>query len=350
MSWRATIVVLIVLISTGLLVTFLQVRRTPPTSVGQQRATAEGTPSILYDKIVDQTRPPATYSQLPASISGKYDSTLPQWQEYEKRNREDKKWEWKTQMAFYGRVVDQNNEAVAGATVELQWTDLSITGTSKYQTISDATGLFKMENAQGKNLGVIQLRKQGYILSPSNRRNFEYAAFFDKTYHLPDPNNPVIFRMYKRGASEPLIVRSGKMQVPDNGSVKINLLANEQDESNSQLIIDLLSNSDRTGRSWNARLRVPSGGIQQTAEEFATLAPESGYQPEITIDQTSHLPDGQSGNLYKGGRFYLQTPSGYAVIDIQMVAGNNSLRFSSYLNPNPTSRNLEHDQSSKKAN
>ena len=245
-------------------------------------------------------------------------------------------------MTFYGRVLDQNHDPVVGATVAFQWTDTSAKGTSNYQTTTDGKGFFKLENVRGKNLGV-QIHKEGYFASASNPRGFEYAAFFDSTYHIPNLNNPVIFRMHKAGPAEQLVARDSNIKIPDNGSIKVNLLTGRQDESNAHLIIDLLYNSDRTGRSWMARLRVPNGGIQQTTDEFATLAPESGYHPEVTIDQNSPQPNGQSGNLYKGGRFYLRTPAGYALVDVRMIPGNKSLRLSSYINSNSNSRNLEHD-------
>jgi hypothetical protein len=88
---------------------------------------------------------------------------------------------------------------------------------------------------------------------------------------------------------------------------------------------------------------APSG-LQVADEQFSTLAPETGYESEITIDQDTKQPLGfESGDLYKGGRFYVKTSSGYAVVEFRMVPGNNYFRLTSYLNPNPRSRNLEFD-------
>jgi hypothetical protein len=41
----------------------------------------------------------------------------------------------------------------------------------------------------------------------SNPHGFEYAGFWEPTFHVPDPSNPVIFHMWKKGMSEPMIQR-----------------------------------------------------------------------------------------------------------------------------------------------
>jgi hypothetical protein len=46
--------------------------------------------------------------------------------------------------------------------------------------------------------------------------------------------------------------------------------------------------------------------------------------------------------VYEGGRFYLKTKDGYALIELRMVPGGQYFRLQSYLNPTG-SRNLEYD-------
>jgi hypothetical protein len=280
------------------------------------------------------------YPQLSPVSPDKYDPTLPQWQEWRRRNKTDKNWEWKTRIAFYGRVLDQNNAPVAGAVVEFQWTDTSSKGTSNRQTTSDGDGFFKLENIQGKNLGV-EIHKNGYVSSRSNPRGFEYAAFFDRTYYVPEPNKPVIFRMQKTGVTEELVARSGDLVVPPTGSLGINLITGKEDQQGAHLFVDLLDNSDPKGNHWLARVRAPTGGVQPVKGEFTTTAPGDGYLSEFVMTQES--PNTlQSDTLYKGGRFFVKTSAGYAVVEIRMIPGNRDLRFTSYLNPNMSSRNLEH--------
>ena len=287
---------------------------------------------------------PRTTAQLPATASGKYDPTLPQWQEWRQRNKEDPKWEWKTPIAFYGRVLDQNNNPVVGAKVILSWTDLSAKGTSLRELQTDGAGNFTLSGVTGKHLSVRSIEKAGYKNSTTNRDGFEYSAFFEEEYHIPDPNNPVIFRLYQNATAEPLIKLSNKVEIPPSGSVGVNLQNGHKGAVEAHVMIEFVDNSDPSGKKWGVRLRAPGGGIQTANEEFATVAPESGYQSEIYLDQDTHQPSGfQSGSLYKGGKFYVKTSAGYAVFDFRMIPGSSHFKFSSYLNPNLNSRNLEYD-------
>ena len=48
----------------------------------------------------------------------------------------------KIDIEFYGKVVDENNQPVSGATVKFSKVDLSEAGTTQLQTQSDINGLF----------------------------------------------------------------------------------------------------------------------------------------------------------------------------------------------------------------
>lgn len=283
-----------------------------------------------------------TLQQMPSSTPGKYDASLPQWQEWRRRKQEDPKWEWKVEISFYGRVLDQNNNPVEGAEVVTSWTDLSNEGTSLRELVTDGRGDFSLSGIHGKHLLVRSIKKRGYELATTNRSGFEYAAFFDENYYIPDAQEPVVFRMHKKAVAEPLIVVSSKFRIPESGTVAFDLKSGRL--GGQDVSIELVDNSDPTGKKWVAKVRAPSGGIQVASGEFSVLAPELGYQPELTIDQDTPQSAGfQSGSLYRGGQFFVKTISGYALVEFRMIPGNKSLHFTSYLNPNTSSRNLEFD-------
>ncbi len=281
-------------------------------------------------------------SQIAPAVSGKFDPSLPQWREWKNRNREDPKWEWKVRIAFYGRVIDQNDQPVPDAKVVVRWAN----GTASRELFTDSLGCFHLSGVRGKLLLIRSIEKPGYEAAAANRDVFEYAAFFDQNYYVPDAANPVVFRMRRKADAEPLIVVSDKYRIPDSGTLALDLRTGRT--GGEDLAIDLLDNSDPTGRRWIARVRAPSGGVQSANVEFPVLAPEKGYVSEVTIDQDTPQPPGfQSGSLYKGARFFVKTGSGYALVEFRMIAGNRSLYFTSRLNPNPDSRDLELDPSKK---
>jgi hypothetical protein len=144
-------------------------------------------------------------------------------------------------------------------------------------------------------------------------------------------------------AGEPLVKQSVEIKIPSNNVVGINLLNGQKDEANANVVIQLLDNGDRTGKRWAARISVPNGGIQPADEEFATLAPDNGYMPAITIDQDTKQRLAFQSGLYKGGRFFVKTPVGYGLIEFRMIAGDSDFQFTWRVNPNLSSRNLEED-------
>jgi hypothetical protein len=286
----------------------------------------------------------STHDQQTSSAGPKNSKfNSPQWQKWQKRNAEDSKWEWKVPIKFYGQILDQNDSPVEGAKVTLSWTDLSVKGVSLREISSDGHGRFILDDVNGKHLLVRSIEKQGYEYATTNRDGFEYAAFFAADYYVPDSKKPVVFRMHKRAKAEALIVVSNKYRVPANGTIAVDLKTGQL--GGNDVFIELVNNSDPTGKEWEAKISAP-GGLQIASDEFAAVAPESGYKSELTIDQNTVQPSGfQSGSLYKGGKFFVKTSSGYALVEFRMVPGNKSVNFTSYLNPIPGSRNLEFDPS-----
>ena len=55
----------------------------------------------------------------------------PRWQWWNAMKNVDSSSEWKIPINFYGRVVDENGQAVAGATVRFGWPDTSARGSSE---------------------------------------------------------------------------------------------------------------------------------------------------------------------------------------------------------------------------
>ena len=119
--------------------------------------------------------------------------------------------EWRTPIEFYGKVVDENTNAVANADVHFVWTDLSPKGNSDKQTTSDGSGLFSLRNEAGKHL-MVQVSKQGYYSYQPFGAAFFYAG--ENQNFVPDAANPVMFRLKKKGVAEPLV----HVQAPIGGA------------------------------------------------------------------------------------------------------------------------------------
>jgi hypothetical protein len=282
------------------------------------------------------TTPKAEIKVTPPPRTTNKDELHAWWLEMSKL---DKNFEWKMPIEFYGKVIDDRNLPVEDADINFQWTDLSKEGTSEYKTSSDSQGLFKLFGVKGKNLGV-QVRKGGYKhYYIGTQFSFEYAAYFEKTFHVPDPDNPVIFRLRKNKEAEPLVKREVRLHVSIGKPATFAL--NPTDPNAAKIVIDLQTNAQLRDKQWSARISVPSGGLKSTLEEFPYEAPESGYEPSVMSEYDTPKPVGVDGG-YQGGVFYVKAPKGYGRVEIKMMPGNNFARITSFWNPSG-SRNLEFD-------
>ena len=242
-------------------------------------------------------------------------------------------------ISFYGRVEDDLGQPVAGASIDFSWVNLSQAGTTQQHTTSDAAGLFSLTGAVGKAL-TVQVRKEGYKhYFSKNQSSFEYAMFAEPKYHEPNQAKPVIFVLRKNREAEPLIVRKNQeteLKLGESRSFTIG-------PSGAAIIVERLAGEDSKARGWNARVRVPGGGLVLTTDEFPFEAPESGYVEAIEITGETPHPPVWMGD--RGALFFVKTPQGYSRVTVHYVPSMTWVYVDSLFNPKPGSRNLEFDPS-----
>lgn len=259
----------------------------------------------------------------------------PRWKVARERLKTDLLWEGKMMIEFYGKVVDENDQSIAGAKVEFSWTDLSPAGGNQKITTSDVKGNFSVTGITGKGLSVM-VKKEGYETSRTqNRFGFEYASFSDEQYHEPDRNSPVLFHLRKKGKAEALRYREQEIKVRVGHPLTISI------DGSTRLQFTLNSNVHPKRGKWEAEMIVENGGVVPAREEFIVEAPATGYEPRLTIGPETPKPP--TWQLYQGGSFYLKLGENYGRLDIEMIPGNDFFRLKTWLNPNPGSRNLEYD-------
>jgi hypothetical protein len=256
---------------------------------------------------------------------------------WETMRQRDRRFEWKMPIEFYGRVIDDQGQPIEGAKIRFQWTDLSPHGTSESTTLSNTEGLFHLLGATGKNLGV-QVRKEGYKhYYLGTQFAFEYAAYFEKSFHTPDRNNPVIFRLRKNRKTESLIQR--EVTLPIAIGMPSTFEMDPKDPDAPKVVFELLTNAQIRDKQWSARISVPGGGLQATLDEFPFEAPESGYETSVFSDYNTPKPVALGGS-YEGGVFFVHNPKGYGRVEILTIPGKKVAWLTSFWNPSG-SRNLE---------
>jgi hypothetical protein len=294
------------------------------TSASKPEATPK--PQVVPIPALSAAAIPPDKQQQPG---GPYQPADPRWEERLRLLKEDPQYEWKTPISFYGKVVDETAQPIPGVEVDLGWTDMSPSGSSTRTLTTDDAGRFALTDEKGKTLVVHSLKKAGYVeANATNRYGFEYAGFWEPTYHEPDPDNPVIFYMRKKGEPAPLVSSEGKLVLTFGTPSPIPM---PQPTGAGSPIKITVFESDAKTRKWRAQLSVENGGIVPALEEFPFEAPKEGYQPLVDLNQESPHPPGWH-DLDEGGWFYIKTPQGYGLLKLRQIRGKKTLRYQVLLN------------------
>jgi hypothetical protein len=253
---------------------------------------------------------------------------------------------WQAPIEFYGKVVDGNSNAIAGVNIHFNWSELPAkNGERTADAQSDADGLFALNGKRGASL-TVSFSKQGYYSSGRGEQTFSYAL---PKAISPDPLNPVIFKLRKKGNGESLITSSfpsGMGQIAqlhhDGTPVELDLFKGAQVPAGSgQLKLEFwrdLSNGNENIYDWKLQLSVLGGGLIGTDEEFAFEAPKNGYQPSVVIDMPA---TNQNWLGEVRSKYYIQLPNGnYGRIDFYLLSFNGVFTVQSVVNPTG-SQNLE---------
>lgn len=284
--------------------------------------------------------------------------TDPRWKEYEAKRKLDPSAEWRTPIEFFGKVIDERNQPVAAAEVEIEWVGTREKyggdGVGHRKMLSDNNGYFEIKGIEGKRL-IVRVHKDGYYKRKSwNDGAFEYGGFWLKEFIEPDRNKPVIFHLVKRPVAESTY-RIGSRIFLEPPALETHLdLLNENVQSTTPA--DLHVHITRPpGASyekpfdWSVTIEGSNGAeIVETTDEFMLKAPAEGYQARLVRDYKN-----PTGNARQKARFYVRnkTRNFYAAVDFEMAAYRRfngtepaSIIISAVVNPN-NSQNLEYDPS-----
>lgn len=255
---------------------------------------------------------------------------------------------------FWGLVIDQNDKPIADAdiTTTIRQGFELLPGvlnarTIKYHLKTNASGHFQMTNAKGDVFGIQSIVKPGYELSSKVEKVFAYSG--SSSIFTPDPNKPVVFRMWKKSPPEKLVHVQSHANIPVDGTVQAFDLTSGERISGGQLRISLIRNPKDIQRggphySWSASVEIADGGVIASDDEFMNQAPETGYLPQWVIEmkeEDPHWKDSVSKSLYfktgdgKYGRLHVDLTT-----DFQPPPA--ALDFEVFLNPSG-SRNLQYD-------
>ena len=244
---------------------------------------------------------------------------------------------------FYGRVIDQDSNALSGAKIKIGILHLTLPnplvpefGSKNIQLeqISDANGRFEFHGETGEGFGVV-ITKDGYDAEPGSRG---FGGGTSGSYE-----NPVIFKMWSTNIHEKLITGEKTFEIlPDGRLHVIDLVQGTIAEAGEGDLKVWIQYTNQVTRGqlydWSAGIEVMNGGLlEEPRGTVMYSAPTDGYTSSFQLKQ--QIKGGQSGEI--GDRsFYLLLNNGkeYGRMDINLYAAYGYLhpgliRLSYAINP-----------------
>ena len=267
-----------------------------------------------------------------------------------------------TDVRFWGRVLDQNQIPIEGATIKATVTTLRMikaeNDNREYSVISTrsaADGLFELNDAKGFSLTIRELSKDGFVLPSAYQsgtrwdgaKYFYCYKSFDglQSVFRPDLSQPVVFHLWKLKKPEPVTIieahgASPKFKVGAPPAPEVFTNMNISDIGTAQV------------PQWEVTvsgIKSDDGVIKADPSDlFMFLAPASGYTHSIKFSYGMKGTDAIMGEDGAPVRFYVRSKGGrwYSAEECAFFAPNGDgtiiPKIRSWTNPNG-SRNLEHD-------
>lgn len=228
------------------------------------------------------------------------------------------------QIDFFGKVVDQFGNPVEGVELRIGINQFGLNPSHFFRRIKDiyvktnAQGCFSIQNERGTNLFVELKPKNGYEYSLQDPLNVLSSKHEDPPLlFAPDPKNPVIYHLRKKGEIALLLEHGVNFQFPVKESgkemgmdliqgasldaVKLKTLIFNGDPVACDLKAKAIYSPKRN--TWSVVLSPgdPNGGII-VSNQLLYEAPKEGYKPNYTFTPTSVRGRGNDMYLYLRSR------------------------------------------------
>lgn len=351
MSKKRTALLILVLVGGTVLLGLLR-KKSSPADVASSKDPDRS-------KVVGSSGPPSDRMTREATSAGQSEAHLRKriapsvadaTRDYLEQKKADPLYDWKRPLVFYGKAVDEAGRPVVGANIRFEWNTLNNSNEVQSATEdreSDAQGSFFLAGRTGNPLSVTVSKEGYYTPTAENLRTFQYAVPYEALF-TPDPANPVVYHLHKKGAAEPLIHVQKLFGFRVNGPVQyLDLLQSKNSLAPPGDLTVRFTRGAITPENkynWAVAIGVPDGGILETNQVFTFTAPADGYQPALEIRYTTNSP----GWVAQAKRsFFLKSRNGgvFGRIEatfIPFYQDNAAIDLEYFANPN-ASRNLEFD-------
>jgi hypothetical protein len=294
---RNQILFLAVVAAILVLVWLFHWRPVPPTAAPAQTE-AQADSSAPIEQPARQSQPVAKFKPATMASTAPSNQSSPV-EDPRQREMTETKMLWRTPIIFFGRVLDESNQPVAGVHVSYGANSaneqLSQEVRNEGETTSDARGMFKIGGIRGRSF-VLELSHPAYYASSSNPPGFDYAGELNSGNGVPDTEDKaMVFYMHHKGNPTTLIERRGGLHKSSDGTtMEFPLRGKTRAEIIGQLQVQGWKgepDSQNGHFDWKVKITMPSGGVLESTNEFAFVAPETGYQQTLEISESKDDPN-----------------------------------------------------------
>lgn len=217
-------------------------------------------------------------------------------------------------LSFYGLVVDEKTNIVAGANVEAVIQVMNGESPMRRESVrltSDSDGRFALEHPWGQ-LATITVTKRSEFID-AEPQWFQYGPVGNRPKHVPNITSPVVFELHRVKAQEPLFIFEQQFRAPNTGeSVRVDLTTGKLVKVGGDLIVSTLClepfNSG-VKYPWKLTVEAAGGGLVEAKTERLELmheAPAGGYG-SLTVE---YGPNSEKYDRQHDGSYYVQSRNG----------------------------------------
>ncbi|NNG00154.1 MAG: hypothetical protein HKM93_12290 [Desulfobacteraceae bacterium] len=202
---------------------------------------------------------------------------------------------------FYGKLIDQYNEPVSGASVKFSALSSYFGykgGAGEVET--DQNGLFEIRNIEGTALRIYDIMKEGYQVSLKIQDHLFYpkiTAQQKRSFTECTISNPCIFKAWKypddHKSTDKLVNDSFIESLISNGTIySVDLFAygrNKVSTDPKRGQFRMFAFYEKGKDSWKFVIESDNTGLIQTKDLYTNEAPISNYTKHIEIKSTDDL-------------------------------------------------------------
>lgn len=269
-------------------------------------------------------------------------------------------------ITVYGRVLDQNENPVPEAEIEMSWHTVRLglgwgEDVVKSEWVkTDKEGFFRWSVIMGFSPGVSKLRKSGYEYIPSMSSYFDPMTGGDLMISSTSRQKPLLLYLRKKGETAFLLKREmlrldiklgGEVArvadlLPPPDQYELDMRAAGKMQGNQQIGFGAKAEYSTNEPTYRITFIAPEGGGILATDTILYEAPTGGYQAETTVTFQSERHGKQTFFREKPTWLFIKMtdPELYIrlKLDVKLAWGNPVVYFESAINPYGE-RNLEEE-------